>query len=288
MYGWSEGGVNNVLIFGLNPRDRLTYWHIALVATSMGVFWCSGLLTYLLMSSGHLTQTNFPIYILPIILNVVLFLFFIVRLGFICANLHAASKIFHRTNISHQRFFTRERVNAFDLNSTRIWLQRVMAKEFLSGFVPVCFVDFWFADQLNSLALVFLDIEFFFCFYIKEQTLEVGDDLDLNSNDRNLTALENDTPRNETIDVNDRFQCGTYDYGIRYFVAVLPAYFRLAQCFRRAKDSQNEANKYEERSKEYEKHADKRNHHLANAAKYSTSFIKGRFSIYLPYVIAHN
>ena len=63
----------------------------------------------------------------------------------------------------------RERVNAFDLNSTRIWLQRVMAKEFLSGFVPVCFVDFWFADQLNSLALVFLDIEFFFCFYIKEQ-----------------------------------------------------------------------------------------------------------------------
>ena len=209
------------------------------------------------------------------------------------------SGLFARIYMQHRKSFivptlvtsridTRERVNAFDLNSTRIWLQRVMAKEFLSGFVPVCFVDFWFADQLNSLALVFLDIEFFFCFYIKEQTLEVGDDLDLNSNDRNLTALENDTPRNETIDVNDRFQCGTYDYGIRYFVAVLPAYFRLAQCFRRAKDSQNEANKYEERSKEYEKHTDKRNHHLANAAKYSTSFIKGRFSIYLPYVIAHN
>ena len=150
-----------------------------------------------------------------------------------------------------------------------------MAKEFLSGFVPVCFVDFWFADQLNSLALVFLDIEFFFCFYIKEQTLAVANDLDLNSNDRNLTDFENDTTlRNETIKENDRFQCGTYDYGIRYFVAVLPAYFRLAQCFRRAKDSQNEANKYEKRSKEYDKHADKRNHHLANAAKYSTSFVK--------------
>ena len=99
-----------------------------------------------------------------------------------------------------------------------------MAKEFLSGFVPVCFVDFWFADQLNSLALVFLDIEFFFCFYIKEQTLAVANDLDLNSNDRNLTDFENDTTlRNETIKENDRFQCGTYDYGIRYFVAVLPA-----------------------------------------------------------------
>ena len=81
MYGWSEGGVNSVLIFGLNPRDRLTFWHIALVATTIGVFWCAGLLTYLLMSSGHLTQTNFPIYILPIALNVILFLFFIVRFG---------------------------------------------------------------------------------------------------------------------------------------------------------------------------------------------------------------
>ena len=182
----------------------------------------------------------------------------------------------------------RERVNAFDLNSTRIWLQRVMAKEFLSGFVPVCFVDFWFADQLNSLALVFLDIEFFFCFYIKEQTLEHEDDLDFNSKDLNLTAFEDDTPlHNETVNQNDRFQCGTYDYGVRYLVAVLPAYFRLAQCFRRAKDSENEANKYDEKSKEYVKHADKRNHHLANAAKYSTTFIKGQCSIYLPYCMAH-
>ena len=182
-----------------------------------------------------------------------------------------------------KKFSTRSRVNIFDLNSTRIWLQRVIAKEFLSGFVPVCFVDFWFADQLNSLALVFLDIEFFFCFYIKEQTLEVEDDLDLSSNDLKLMAFENDTPlRNETIttvDENDRFQCGTYDYGFRYFVAVFPAYLRLAQCFRRAKDSQNEANKYSEYSKEYKKYAGKRNHHLANAGKYSTAFIKGSFSI---------
>ena len=86
MYGWSEGGVNSVLIFGLNPRDRLTYWHIALVATTIGVFWCTALLTYLLMSSGYLTQTNFPIYILPIALNVILFLFFIVRFGSIQAS----------------------------------------------------------------------------------------------------------------------------------------------------------------------------------------------------------
>ena len=81
MYGWSEGGVNYVLIFGLNPRDRLTYWHIALVGTTLGVFWCSGLLTYLIISSRYISEMNFPIYILPIILNVCLFLFFIIRFG---------------------------------------------------------------------------------------------------------------------------------------------------------------------------------------------------------------
>ena len=173
------------------------------------------------------------------------------------------------------------RVNVFDLNSTRIWLQRVIAKEFLSGFVPVCFVDFWFADQLNSLALVFLDIEFFFCFYIKEQTLEYENDPEVTANELNFNEYENDTPlRNESIIVEDyatsNFQCGTFDYGFRYFVAVFPAYLRLAQCFRRAKDSQNEADKYPEYSKEYKKYAGKRNHHLANAGKYSTAFIKGQ------------
>ena len=119
--------------------------------------------------------------------------------------------------------------------------------------------------------------------------MEVQNDPDLNSNDLNFTAFENDTPlRNETIntdDENDRFQCGTFDYGFRYFVAVLPAYFRLAQCFRRAKDSQNEANKYGEYSKEYKKYAGKRNHHLANAGKYSTAFIKGElFTNSLPFI----
>ena len=30
----------------------------------------------------------------------------------------------------------------------------------------VAFVDFWLADQFNSLGLVFLDFEYFMCFYI--------------------------------------------------------------------------------------------------------------------------
>ena len=39
----------------------------------------------------------------------------------------------------------------------------------------------------------------------------------------------------------------------------------------------NEANKYPNYTPEYSKYASKRNHHLANAGKYSTSFIKGNF-----------
>ena len=93
MYGWSEGGVNNVLIFGLNPRDRLTYWHIAIVATSIGVVWCSGLLTYLIISSRYLSEALYPVYSLPIILNVSLFAFFIVRYWVVLRNVYYVASI---------------------------------------------------------------------------------------------------------------------------------------------------------------------------------------------------
>ena len=35
---------------------------------------------------------------------------------------------------------------------------------FSAPFFGVTFPDFWIADQMNSLAVVFLDIEFFWCF----------------------------------------------------------------------------------------------------------------------------
>ena len=35
-------------------------------------------------------------------------------------------------------------------------------------FHHVGFADFWLADQLNSLTIVLLDIEFFICFYAVE------------------------------------------------------------------------------------------------------------------------
>ena len=56
------------------------------------------------------------------------------------------------------------------------------------------------------------------------------------------------------------FSCGTGTYGLRVVVAVLPAWWRFAQCMRRYYDTK-EANP-----------------HLINAGKYSTSFFVVVFS----------
>ena len=126
-----------------------------------------------------------------------------------------------------------------------------------AGFVPVAFVDFWFADQLNSLGLVFLDFEFFFCFFIKEQTLEYSNQ-QIETNDVLQAAVaSNNVTIENSIEV-DQYRCGSYDYGLRYFVAIYPAYIRFAQCIRRMLDSPKK----------------KKNHHLANAIKYGTTFVK--------------
>ena len=50
MAGWSRSGVNNVLIFELDPRNRLTFWHMGTVGSSFGLVWSICLLIYLLIS----------------------------------------------------------------------------------------------------------------------------------------------------------------------------------------------------------------------------------------------
>lgn len=35
---------------------------------------------------------------------------------------------------------------------------------FLAPFFHVTFPDFWIADQMNSLAIILLDLEYFFCY----------------------------------------------------------------------------------------------------------------------------
>ena len=100
MFGWSLGGVNNVLIFELNPRDRLTCWHMATLATSFGVIWSLNLIIFLILQS-RIILDYLPLftYIVPIILNSFLLLFFIIR------------------------------IDPFNLKSTKRWLQNVVMKE---------------------------------------------------------------------------------------------------------------------------------------------------------------
>ena len=45
-----------------------------------------------------------------------------------------------------------------NFNMAKSWLSRLFLVELKAGFIPVAFVDFWFADQLNSLVIIFVDI----------------------------------------------------------------------------------------------------------------------------------
>ena len=132
-------------------------------------------------------------------------------------------------------------------------------REVKAGFLKVCFIDFWLADQFNSLAVgtalqvlkhiwslvcrdtmlsylkVFLDIEFFFCFFISTTVRLWRDhDTDLIENPQNLPLQQNiNDVLNNSTDFTYNFQCGSYSYGLRYFIAIIPAYIRFAQCIRR-------------------------------------------------------
>lgn len=82
-------------------------------------------------------------------------------------------------------------------------------------------------------------------------------------------------------------QCGTPFYGLRSVVAVLPAWWRFAQCLRRYRDCwkiEKENKKKQSRNQhliedeENSEQNDYRYQHLINAGKYSTTFFVVLFS----------
>ena len=75
----------------------------------------------------------------------------------------------------------------------------------LAPFYPVTFGDFWFADQLNSIIIIFLDFEFMLCFYFFVWPLD----------------------KNE-----DGAVCNGNNYIVRPVISCLPAFWRLMQCLR--------------------------------------------------------
>ncbi|PSN51931.1 Xenotropic and polytropic retrovirus receptor 1 [Blattella germanica] len=78
----------------------------------------------------------------------------------------------------------------------------------------VNFADFWLADQLNSLVVVFVDFQYFICFYL--------------TNHKNFLVAD---------DVSNVSTCDDYTRIIRPIVGCLPAWWRFAQCLRRYRDT---------------------------------------------------
>jgi xenotropic and polytropic retrovirus receptor 1 len=129
VYGWRSCGVNHVLIFELDPRNHLSEQHIIEMAAIFGVLWCISVLCFVF--SGAL---GIPPYINPMLLYILMALF-----------LFNPTKTFR--------------------HEARFWTIKILGRIVCAPFCYVNFADFWIADQLNSIVPVFLDLQYFFCFY---------------------------------------------------------------------------------------------------------------------------
>uniref|UniRef100_A0A6Q2YMU4 Xenotropic and polytropic retrovirus receptor 1a n=1 Tax=Esox lucius TaxID=8010 RepID=A0A6Q2YMU4_ESOLU len=128
-YGWRQAGVNHVLIFELNPRNNLSHQHLFEIAGFLGVLWCVSLLSCLFSKSILVPMQANPL---------ALYGFFLLFL-----------------------------INPFKTcyYKSRFWLLKLLFRVMTAPFHRVEFADFWLADQLNSLGMVLMDLEYLICFY---------------------------------------------------------------------------------------------------------------------------
>ncbi|KAI1236488.1 hypothetical protein IHE44_0014736 [Lamprotornis superbus] len=201
-YGWRQAGVNHVLIFELNPRSNLSHQHLFEIAGFLGVLWCLSLLACI-----YGKFTYIPMQVNPLILYGFMLLFLI----------NPTKTLYYKS---------------------RFWLLKLLFRVFTAPFHKVGFADFWLADQLNSLVVILMDLEYMICFYSFEVQWEDN------------AGLLADT---------DNQICNSYSYGVRAVVQCIPAWLRFIQCLRRYRDN-------------------KRAFHLVNAGKYSTTFFVVTFA----------
>jgi|UniRef100_A0A914PVP6 hypothetical protein len=217
MYGWTTAGVNHVLIFEIDPRHHLTYQSVMQIAAFMFMLWATAVLGYLYAHYLGLSPFFFPL-ALMIIFMLILF-----------NPIKKPEFIFQR--------------------SSRFWLIKHCLKCFTAPFHFVTFTDFWLGDQMNSLSTVFLDFQYFICFY----TTEV-DYSNFSFNVRTMNVTEGPIPYGY-VDLSTGNDTCMNTAGIRAFVSIVPASVRFFQCLRRYRDT-------------------RRAHpHLVNAGKYSTTYL---------------
>uniref|UniRef100_A0A674NRA5 Xenotropic and polytropic retrovirus receptor 1b n=1 Tax=Takifugu rubripes TaxID=31033 RepID=A0A674NRA5_TAKRU len=128
-YGWRQAGVNHVLIFELNPRNNLSHQHLFEIAGLLGVLWCVSLLSCLFSDSILVPMQANPLALYG------LFLLFLINPFKTC------------------------------YYKSRFWLLKLLFRVVTAPFHRVGFADFWLADQLNSLGVVLMDLEYMICFY---------------------------------------------------------------------------------------------------------------------------
>lgn len=131
VYGWRSAGVNHVLIFELDPRNHLSEQHIIELASIFGVIWSLSVLGFI-----YSDALSIPRYANPFMMYILMTVF-----------LFNPTKTFR--------------------HEARFWTIRVITRVVLAPFFFVTFADFWLADQLNSIVPALLDLQYFFCFFVR-------------------------------------------------------------------------------------------------------------------------
>ncbi|XP_072565319.1 solute carrier family 53 member 1-like [Paramormyrops kingsleyae] len=213
VYGWKKAGVNYVLIFELDRRDNLSHYHFFEAAGGLAVCWCTSILACLYAP------------LLPVPLQLQPLLFYCLPLVLLLSpmpTLHARA---------------------------RRWLLSVLYKVLTTPFHSVGFPDFWLADQLNSLAPLFLDLWSLIWFYACEVDW------------KDLAGMY--APPVGSLD------CERTSKDLSCLIQCFPPWLRFAQCLRNFWDSGNTKP------------------HLLNAGKYSVVFLTitfaGLYSMALEY-----
>ena len=124
---WVHYGVNHVLIFEYNPRNRLSVFQVLQVSSIGLLIWSAAGVLYLVSPILGIHP-----FIVPGALLLSYLVLFLIPLPI---------------------FFFR----------SRFWLFKRLIRVLMSPFVHVDFADFWLADQLNTLVTVLLDVEFYLC-----------------------------------------------------------------------------------------------------------------------------
>ena len=174
--GFKRYSVNYPFIFEHVGEDYLAYPHIFTVAAFLTLFHAISVTIYAATSVFVVDSRLDPVW-QPFILNCFYLLF-----------------LFNPFNFGWKR--------------TRYWLLHSLTRLIRSPFFRVRFGDFFLADQLTSMVLVFYDLEFFLCFSF-------------------LNIYVDDESS------GDSDSCLDYNQYARPALAAIPSFWRMMQCFRR-------------------------------------------------------